>query len=676
MGQEHSAQDSANGPVLWERRGQLEFLIPASLALHGIVLLRLDGRPWEWAILGLVVLAGLWAYWQRRQGPAGRVVRAAVLSATATILAIFSGGAGSLYILWFFAIAALYPLLLPRRPATLLAVAVPLLYLVTGLVNAEGLLPPAVILAQGMLLALTGGGALAISQSQREQKHKQAQRLAAQATLPAALLPHVADLLLLVDTNGTILANQAGLEKANKAALTVAELVHPAEKAAFEKWFAAEMQRPESTTTRRWQLAQGEGWCTMAVRLVNRLANPSLESVVFCAWDVSAIVQQERLDQQTDKIESLSRLASGFAHDLNNLFTAIIGQISLAMSRLEQDSSTYGYLESARSATEKAIALSRTMQLFAGRTQFQIEALDVSQLLQKAQPELRELLPAHISLTVQPSADLPNAQANAEKLRDLLTRVVLNAVEAIGEAPGQITISSGSVELLEADQRYGRYLGTAFGPGRYISLTIEDNGEGMDRETLSHLFEPFHSTRSRKRGLGLPVVLGILRRHGAGVRVESEAGRGSRFTFLFPMAEEPVEEAASPVLSPHSTGQMQFILLIGQSTSRRDALEKCLATPGVKVLAVNEGQRALELFTAFADNIPVSVVDWDLPDTAPEEIMAKLRHLRPDIHLIVTNAPPDYPAGQDNVELLTAQGIEALADLVRPGLARAAARGR
>src|SRR5690606_17899678 len=119
-----------------------------------------------------------------------------------------------------------------------------------------------------------------------------------------------------------------------------------------------------------------------------------------------------------------------------------------------------------------------------------------------------------------------------------------------------------------------------------------------------------------------------------------------------------------------------FILLIGQSTSRRDALEKCLATPGVKVLAVNEGQRALELFTAFADNIPVSVVDWDLPDTAPEEIMAKLRHLRPDIHLIVTNAPPDYPAGQDNVELLTAQGIEALADLVRPGWPRATARGR
>ncbi len=92
----------------------------------------------------------------------------------------------------------------------------------------------------------------------------------------------------------------------------------------------------------------------MAVRLVNRMADPQLRGMILSAWDVSAVVEQERLEQQADKMESLSRLASGFAHDLNNLFTAIIGQTSLAMSRLELGSSTYGYLESARSATEKA----------------------------------------------------------------------------------------------------------------------------------------------------------------------------------------------------------------------------------------------------------------------------------------------------------------------------------
>jgi hypothetical protein len=296
-------------------------------------------------------------------------------------------------------------------------------------------------------------------------------------------------------------------------------------------------------------------------------------------------------------------------------------------------------------------------------------------LLQKVQPELRALLPEHISLLVHPAAQLPAAQANAEKLRELLTRVVLNAVEAIGDRPGQITISSSTVELLEPDQRYGRYLGTTFGPGRYVSLNVEDNGEGMDSETLSHLFEPFRSTRSRKRGLGLPVILGILRRHGGGVHVESEPGRGSHFTFLFPVAVGPAQRAASPVLSPQSAGQLRFILLVGQ-TSRRDALEKFLATPGVKVLAVDEGQRALELFKAFAANVPVAVVDWDLPDMAAEEVLAKLRRLRPDVQLIATNAPAGFPAGRTDVALPVAQNVEALADLLRPGLDHAAASGR
>lgn len=673
MGQEHSAQDSATGPGLRQRHGQLEFLIPVSLAFHGIVLLRLDSRWWEWMVVGLVVLTSIWAYWQRSGGSRGRAIRAAGLLVAATLLAVSSGGAGSLYILWFFAIAGLYPLMLARRPATLLVVAVPLFYLATGLMNLEDGWPPAVTLAQATLLALTGGGALALQHSWREEQGEQTRRMAAKAVLPATLLAHVADLLLLVGADGTILANQAGLEKANKQARTVVELVHPDEQAAFERWFTAGVQHRDGAPTHRWQImTQGGGWCIMAVRLANRLADPQLQSMVLSAWDVSAVVQQEALKQQADKIESLGRLASGFAHELNNLFTAIIGQTSLAMSRLDSDSQIYGYLESARSATEKAIALSRTMQLFAGRTQFQLEALDINDLLQQKQAELRSLLPEHISLLVCPTGELPAAQANAEKLGDLLTQVILNAVEAIDNRPGQITISSGFVELLEPDEQYGRYLGAPFSPGRYISLSVEDNGPGMDNEALAHLFEPFRSTHSRKRGLGLPIVLGILRRHGGGVRVESEPGRGSRFTFLFPLADEQAEQATAPVLTSQDTGHLRFILLVGQ-TSRRDALEKYIATPGVKVLAVDEGQRAVELFKTFAANIPVTIVDWHLPDISPEEVLAELRHLRPDVQLIMTNAPESFAAGGSNVVLPTKQNVEALAELVRPGLVLATA---
>ena len=254
------------------------------------------------------------------------------------------------------------------------------------------------------------------------------------------------------------------------------------------------------------------------------------------------------------KCESLGVLAGGLAHKFNNLLMAVIGNIDLALMELPATSSLRHSLTEAEKASWTAADLCKQMLAYSGKARFNLQPLDVGDLVL----ELTHLLEVSTSCTAsihyRLEPGLPSALADVAQVRQMIVNLVMNAVEAIGDKPGVITVSSGT---LDCDRAYLRetWLGDQASEGPYVFIEIADTGCGMEQQTLERVFDPFFSTKFLGRGLGLPAVLGIVRGHRGAIQVQSAPGKGSTFRILLPAMQHLAPELtvgikAEPVRSP------------------------------------------------------------------------------------------------------------------------------
>lgn len=260
--------------------------------------------------------------------------------------------------------------------------------------------------------------------------------------------------------------------------------------------------------------------------------------------DVTALKQTEAALLQAQKLDSLSALAGGVAHDFSNLLATILGRVSLALSKLPAGSQAQPHLEKAKAAVEQAGQLAAKMAACSGRSRFQVRRLSLPALIEESRPRLETAVPKQVRIVRKLAEPLPPIEADPGQIEQALVSLVLNAAEAIGERPGTICIETGTREVGVGDEELWWHTGQPLPPGSYVSLAVEDDGCGMDAPTLARAFEPFFSTRFVGRGLGLAAVLGIVRGHRGGIAVRSAPGRGSRFELVFP-AVEPSEKGSS-----------------------------------------------------------------------------------------------------------------------------------
>jgi signal transduction histidine kinase len=248
--------------------------------------------------------------------------------------------------------------------------------------------------------------------------------------------------------------------------------------------------------------------------------------------------ERDRLEarlRQAEKTESLSRMAAAIAHHFNNKLTAVMGSLELALDDLAAGKDARPEIVNAQDATRRAALVSQLMLAYLGQSLRRRQKLDLVAACHEALPGLIRDLPPNVHLR----ADLPDGvepvKANTQDVRQILANLVVNAAEAMAEGGGEILVRL--LEVSGSDVVPSPILGHGWtpGPSSYACLEVADSGPGMEPQVLGNAFDPFFSTKFTGRGLGLPVVLGMVRAHDGTVTVDSEVGVGSTFRIYLPL---------------------------------------------------------------------------------------------------------------------------------------------
>jgi signal transduction histidine kinase len=286
-------------------------------------------------------------------------------------------------------------------------------------------------------------------------------------------------------------------------------------------------------------------WLTDAPLVVPTFLGFAAVVYLWRVFQVQADLQQRELAlaerlRQAQRLESLGAMAGGVAHDFNNLLTTIVGNTALILLDAPEGSEMAASARSIQQAAERAAAISRQMLDYSGCGKFRAERLDLTQLTGRLEPLLQASLPERVRLRLAPAPEpAPEVVADSSQIQQLLVNLVTNAAEAT-PGDGVVTLRTSAVTADEALLATG-INSAPLTPGLYAALAVEDTGTGMDEDTRQRLFDPFFSTRAVGRGMGLAVVLGIVRGHHGTIRVQTTPGKGTCMQVLLPAA--PAGEA-------------------------------------------------------------------------------------------------------------------------------------
>jgi signal transduction histidine kinase len=247
----------------------------------------------------------------------------------------------------------------------------------------------------------------------------------------------------------------------------------------------------------------------------------------------------EAQNRQLQKAESLGRMAGAIVHHFNNMLQAIIGNMQLAIRRLPRDEDSVKYMAAAMQAARSAETITSQTLTYLGDTSDKLETLDLGDVCRLFLPTLQAAMPKNVSLETDLPSRGPTITANANQMQQVLTNLVTNAWEALGDGRSIIhlrvkTVSAADIPAIHSP--------TDWRPqdSVYICLEVSDTGSGIAHSDIENLFDPFFSGKFIGRGLGLSVVLGIARAHHGAVSVQSEPGQGSTFCVFLPAAAEDV----------------------------------------------------------------------------------------------------------------------------------------
>jgi PAS domain S-box-containing protein len=357
-------------------------------------------------------------------------------------------------------------------------------------------------------------------------------------------------------------------------------------------------------------------------------------AVLGVSIDITDRKAAEEALRRAAKEESLAVLAGGVAHDFNNLLAAILGHAALALKQLPEGSPARRHVEKAAGAVERAADLTRQMLAYSGRGHFVVRPTDVNALVRENLPLFEVAVPKNVRLEARLDPEPPLVDADVGQIQQVLMNLVINAAEAIGERGGTVTVATGVREVAASDKALWRASGHPLAPGRYVSLEIQDDGPGMDAETVDRIFEPFFTTKFTGRGLGLAAVLGVVRGHRGALSVESAPGQGTVFRILFAPSAQPAVAASPPAPSP---ARAATVLIVDDEEAVREMIGEILEGEGFEVLRAEDGSRGVALFRERRDRVDVVLLDLSMPGLSGEETFRRLREVDPGVRVILSS---------------------------------------
>jgi PAS domain S-box-containing protein len=262
---------------------------------------------------------------------------------------------------------------------------------------------------------------------------------------------------------------------------------------------------------------------------------------VGSAVDITDFKRAQEVTYGRQKLESLGLLASGLAHDFNNMQSGIIALSEIVLDSPALDSAVAEDVRKIKKMALHGSEIVHELMVYAGQDEADLALVDVSALIEEIRELLKVSISKGISLKTHLSRGLPPVLASATHIRQIVMNLIVNGSEAIGEKEGVIEVSSS---YLRASGRHLLTNGASLPDGDYLRLSVSDTGCGMTKEVRRKIFDPFFSTKATGRGLGLAVVQGVVRRYGGVVDIKSAPGKGTRFEILIPYARQQASQMA------------------------------------------------------------------------------------------------------------------------------------
>jgi two-component system, cell cycle sensor histidine kinase and response regulator CckA len=369
------------------------------------------------------------------------------------------------------------------------------------------------------------------------------------------------------------------------------------------------------------------------------LVRDGLGQPLYFISQIQDITDRKRLEGrlfQSQKMETVGKLAGGFAHEFNSILTAIIGQSELLLVDLPTESPLAKNAMEINKAAGRAATLTRQLLAYGRKQILQPEVLDLNSVLTGMESTLRHLMGHNSDIRIVPAAGLKAVKADAGQIEQVVLNIVMNAADAMPNG-GKLTLETANVSFDEDSvERFPELK-----PGDYVMLAITDTGPGMTEEIKARVFEPFFSTKDvgQGAGLGLSTCYGIVKQSGGHISVYSEPGRGTTFKIYLPQLELPPKTFIQRPDAPDLPRGTETILLVEDDPALREMAATLLRRLGYTVLAAANGIEALNLKQQRnIGHVDLLFTDVVMPHMNGKELADRLLAFNPHTKILFTSA--------------------------------------
>jgi signal transduction histidine kinase/CheY-like chemotaxis protein len=365
------------------------------------------------------------------------------------------------------------------------------------------------------------------------------------------------------------------------------------------------------------------------------------------------LTHQRRLEEQfvqAQKMESVGRLAAGIAHDFNNVLTVVRGTADLLGLGLSPRDPRQADVDQIRHAAERAAGLTRQLLAVSRKQILQPIVVDLPQVLADMADMLRRLLGEDIELVLRVPREGRRVRADPSQLEQVLMNLAANAREAMPDG-GHLSIEVADAEVEGAEN-------TEVPAGRYVLMTVTDDGPGMDEATRARAFEPFFTTRgtASNSGLGLATVYGIVKQSGGHVSLASQLGAGTTFRLYWPRVEDPATPVADPA-PDHVPQGSETLVLVEDQPALRLLGARILGAAGYTVLTAPGGDAALQLLDQHRGQVDLLITDVVMPGMSGRQLSSRVAREHPDVRVLFMSGYTEDTVLRDGLANQTAHFI-------------------
>ena len=381
---------------------------------------------------------------------------------------------------------------------------------------------------------------------------------------------------------------------------------------------------------------QGDSFSEKDLALLSIIANQvgnTLENIrLLGELDKSLYDLKKAQDQiiQTEKLRAIGEMASGVAHNFNNLLMGIQGNVSLVLMDMDPIHPHYKRLETIENQVQSGAKLTAHLLGYARKGKYEIKPVDLNQLVEETSETFgraRKQIEIHRDL----AGDLSAIEADLGQIEQVLLNLLVNAADAMP--------TGGDLFLKTMNVTHKDMTGKLYKPkrGNYVMLTATDLGMGMDKETMDRIFDPFFTTKEMGRGtgLGLASVYGIIKGHGGYINVESQKGQGATFSIFLPASEKEVERVVNS--AERITKGTGNVLLVDDESVILEVGRDLLEAIGYRVLTADKGNKAIDLYRKNQDEIAIVVLDMVMPTMGGGEAYDRLKEINPGVKVLLSS---------------------------------------